>query len=104
MDFLHKPFTLAGGREVPLNIFIPCRFFHFLKPASELPAFLFRQVLDRFHNGFQRRMFKLAYARYVVESANFSPYGTTRETKRFRFGDLGRLMESLVLARRQLPA
>ncbi len=53
-DLPRERFALAAGREVTSNILIPRRFFHLLKPASELPSFLLRQMLDRFLDGFER--------------------------------------------------
>jgi hypothetical protein len=66
LDLFRQPFTFAARGEIPFQILIPRRFFHRLKPAGELASFLFRQMLDRFLDGFKRHTAKLAYAKRIV--------------------------------------
>jgi hypothetical protein len=66
LDLLRQPFTLAARSKIPFQIRILGRFFQPLKPASELPSLLFRQMLDRFFDGFERHTVNLGYGTGVV--------------------------------------
>lgn len=60
-DLFRQPFTSAPWGKIPLYFRVPRRFFDPLKPADELPPFLFRQALDRFLDGLERHNVKLTY-------------------------------------------
>jgi hypothetical protein len=51
LDLLSQWFTPAAGSEIPFQLLIPRPFFHTLEPTSELPPFLFRQMLDGLLDG-----------------------------------------------------
>jgi hypothetical protein len=61
VNFSRQALARAAGSKIPFQVFIPRRFFHPLKPASEFPSFLFRQMFDRFLDGFERQTFNVAY-------------------------------------------
>jgi hypothetical protein len=63
LDLFRQPFTLAARSKIPFQILIPRRFFHALKPDSELPPFNFRQIFDRFFDGFKRHTVNLTWNR-----------------------------------------
>jgi hypothetical protein len=55
-DLLCQLLTPSARGKIPFHFLIPRRFSHRIKPAGELLAFLFRQMLDRFLDGVERHM------------------------------------------------
>ena len=47
LDLLRERFTLSTRGKIPFHFLIPRRFLHPFKPAGELPALLFWQMLSR---------------------------------------------------------